>query len=125
MQESAERKRARKALGVRLKDARERCGLTQGQVGKALGIPRNCVTRIETGDRGLDALELVVLSQLFKRSPLQLLDVHVRPQERLPDTDRLLDVTDGLGRADMDSVLTYAQFLRSRPSVDADEDPAR
>jgi transcriptional regulator with XRE-family HTH domain len=43
-------------LGRRLRDAREKYGLSQQQVADALGLPRTAVTNIETGSRSLKAI---------------------------------------------------------------------
>lgn len=57
----------RKALGIRLKEAREYLGFSQEEVANFLGVPRTAVSNVETGLRKIDALELKKLASLYKR----------------------------------------------------------
>ena len=52
-------------LVSQLKDARLSAGLTQRQVANALGWRRNMISYIETGQRRVDILELLVLARLY------------------------------------------------------------
>ena len=52
-------------LVVQLKNARRSAGLTQSQVANALGWRRNMISYIETGQRRIDILELLVLARLY------------------------------------------------------------
>lgn len=45
-------------LGSRLRDARERAGLNQGELGSRVGLDRTAVNKIESGIRKVTALEL-------------------------------------------------------------------
>ena len=47
------------SIGLRIKHARNRKGLTQEALSDLLGISRNQITYLETGDRGI-SLELLV-----------------------------------------------------------------
>ncbi|MGH7508973.1 MAG: helix-turn-helix domain-containing protein [Gemmatimonadales bacterium] len=49
----------------RLKEARRRSGLTQAQAAKALGQPQNFVSKCETGERRIDAIELADFMALY------------------------------------------------------------
>lgn len=51
----------------RLREARERSGLTQTQVAKALGRPQSFVTKCELGERRLDPLDLQAFAKLYRR----------------------------------------------------------
>lgn len=56
------------ALGMRLRSARENCGLTQQAAAEALGLPRPAISQIETGNRSVSTLELSQLAELYHRS---------------------------------------------------------
>lgn len=47
-----------KELGSRLADARKATGLTQADLAREVGLDRTAVTKIESGARGVDSLEL-------------------------------------------------------------------
>src|SRR3990167_4299423 len=52
-------------LGKKLKYIREKNGLTQEAVEKAIGLPQKALTHIENGIRKVSTLELAKLSELF------------------------------------------------------------
>jgi len=56
-------------LGRRLREARERVGLTQEEVARQLGIPRTAVALFEAGKRKVSGLELARLAFLYGRAP--------------------------------------------------------
>ena len=56
-------------LGRRLREARERAGLTQEEVARDLGIPRTAVALLEAGKRKVSGLELLRLAFLCGRAP--------------------------------------------------------
>lgn len=51
----------------RLKQARTDSGLTQVQVADKLGKPQSFVSKIESGERRLDPIELHSLARLYKK----------------------------------------------------------
>lgn len=53
--------------------ARERAGLSQGAVARRLGMHRPSITWIESGERNVLAVELVVFARLYGVSVLWLL----------------------------------------------------
>jgi transcriptional regulator with XRE-family HTH domain len=57
----------RKAMGDRLREAREYLGFSQEEVATYLGVSRSALSLIETGQRKVDALELKKLASLYKR----------------------------------------------------------
>ena len=57
----------RKAMGDRLREAREYLGFSQEEVATYLGVPRSALSLIEAGTRKVDALELKKLAGLYKR----------------------------------------------------------
>ncbi len=56
-------------LGRRLREARERAGLTQEEVARDLEIPRTAVALFEAGKRKISGLELARLAFLYGRTP--------------------------------------------------------
>ena len=55
------RRSDRKLLGRIVRDAREKCGLRQGELAERLATPQSVVSRIELGHRELTVLELRVI----------------------------------------------------------------
>jgi predicted transcriptional regulator len=48
--------------------ARQEAGLTQVEAGKLLKKPQAYVSKIERGERGVDAVELVEFAKVYKKS---------------------------------------------------------
>ena len=61
-------------LARRLRAARKDCHITQAKAARVLGIPRSAVSQMETGQRGVSALELHRLAQLYSRDVGGLLE---------------------------------------------------
>ncbi|MDR3440590.1 ImmA/IrrE family metallo-endopeptidase [Telmatospirillum sp.] len=61
-------------LGLRLRSARERRGLSQQAVAAALNLQRTAVTNIESGNRAVSTLELSRLAELYGCKPATFLD---------------------------------------------------
>jgi transcriptional regulator with XRE-family HTH domain len=57
----------RESIGARLKEAREYLGLSQQEVATALNLPRTAVSNMESGQRGVESLELKALAKLYQR----------------------------------------------------------
>jgi transcriptional regulator with XRE-family HTH domain len=53
-------------LGMRLREARERRGLTQDQAADSIGASPSAIADIESGQRSLSTLELCTLAHLFR-----------------------------------------------------------
>lgn len=53
---------------VRLRKAREESGLTQVQASFKLGKYHSFVTKVETGERRIDPIELTDFAKLYKKS---------------------------------------------------------
>jgi transcriptional regulator with XRE-family HTH domain len=53
------------AMLERLRQARETAGLTQAEVAQALRRPQSFVSKIESGERRLDPIELWHLARLY------------------------------------------------------------
>lgn len=52
-------------IGQRIRNIREKYGLSQEEVEKSLGLSQKAMTRIETGQRDVSSLELAQLSELL------------------------------------------------------------
>lgn len=59
---------AYKAFLVRLVLARAKTGLTQGAVARQLGMPQSRLSRMESGERRVDVIELSEIAALYGRS---------------------------------------------------------
>jgi transcriptional regulator with XRE-family HTH domain len=57
-------------LLARLKEARKEAGMSQEGVAAALGVRQKYVSKIETGERRIDPVELQEFAELYKK-PIQ------------------------------------------------------
>jgi transcriptional regulator with XRE-family HTH domain len=57
-----------------MREAREAAGLTQASVAASLGRPQSYVSKIESGERRIDPVELQALARLYRRPLLSFLD---------------------------------------------------
>lgn len=62
---------------VRLRAAREGAGLTQVEVARRLRVPQSYVSKSESGERRVDAVELADFARLY-RKPLSFFVGHPR-----------------------------------------------
>lgn len=63
-------------VGLALQRARLSCGITQAELGQALGVKRVTVSRWERGERSLDITTLLTIARLL----------HIHPADLLPGT---------------------------------------
>jgi Zn-dependent peptidase ImmA (M78 family)/DNA-binding XRE family transcriptional regulator len=100
-----------KMLGVRLREARERAGLSQGELGALVNLDRTAVNKIESGVRKVTALELseiaaalsVRMSSFFAE-PIPALVSH-RSSQGLDTADSKIDLL-------LASIATDVEFLQ-------------
>lgn len=100
-----------KMLGVRLREARERAGLSQGELGALVNLDRTAVNKIESGVRKVTALELseiaaalsVRMSSFFAE-PIPALVSH-RSSQGLDTADSKIDML-------LASIATDVEFLQ-------------
>lgn len=108
----AEEERA--ALGARLSRVRRYLGLSQLEVAGHLKIPRSALSHIENGRRGLDALELKRLADLY-RYPASYFTGEPKPTEDLGEAlEPLLQTAADLSRHDREELRRFAEYLRAR-----------
>lgn len=55
-------------LTQRLRDARLDAGLTQIEAGEKLKKPQSYISKVERGERGVDAVELAEFAKVYKKS---------------------------------------------------------
>lgn len=110
-----------RALGERLREAREYVGLSQEVVASALQIPRPSVSAMESGKRKVSMIELRHLARIYKRPYAYFLG---EEDESWLEADAaskaLFRATRGLSDSDREQVVRFAEFLRNagpaRPS---------
>lgn len=89
-------------LAHRLRRARERAGLTQVEVARALGRPQSFVSKAETAERRLDVFELVEFLDLYRVPVGRALSSRLTAEERALKADldgrRLALASRGRGR---------------------------
>jgi ribosome-binding protein aMBF1 (putative translation factor) len=62
-----------KELGLKIRSAREDAGLDQWQLAEVLYLHHSCISKIESGDRKVEWLELVAIAQLLKKDVREFL----------------------------------------------------
>jgi len=56
-----------KIIIQKLKKARQSAGLKQNEVAKKLGKPQSYISKIESGERRIDVVELKQLAKIYKK----------------------------------------------------------
>lgn len=80
-----------RALGKRIREAREGVGVKQDQLAQAVGLSRTSITNIERGRQGVQAYLLVRIADVLGKPPAELLPRLSRPPESIPDAVQHLD----------------------------------
>ena len=104
----------RKALGERLREAREYLGFSQDQVATFLGIPRSALSLMETGQRKVDALELKKLAGLYKRPVGYFTGDETEEVSFSTDVKHLARKVSELSPDDREELGRFADFLRAK-----------
>jgi transcriptional regulator with XRE-family HTH domain len=95
--------------------AREYMGLNQDEAAKHLSIPRSAVTRIETGRRKVDALELARMAKLYRRPESWFTDEDGADESAFPpDVAHVARAAASLSAQDRQQLAQFADFLGSR-----------
>ncbi|MGH7206326.1 MAG: helix-turn-helix domain-containing protein [Nitrospiraceae bacterium] len=104
----------RQQLGDRLRKTREYLGLSQEEVAKRIGIPRSALSNIESGQRGIDALELRKIAELYKL-PLAHFTGETSAKAGLPDdVAHLARKVASLSKSDRAELERFAEYLSAR-----------
>ncbi len=117
--ETTQRPNERINVGVRLKEAREYLGLSQQEVATALNLPRTAVSMMESGQRGVDSLELKALSKLYQR-PMAFFtgeEEEVLGADVGADVALLAKQVAKLSDQDRSELLRFSEFLMQRSQV--------
>jgi transcriptional regulator with XRE-family HTH domain len=104
----------RKALGERLREAREYLGFSQDQVATFLGVSRSALSLMETGQRKVDALELKKLAGLYKRPVGFFTGEEIEDVSFGTDVKHLARQVAELSADDREELGRFADFLRAR-----------
>ena len=104
----------RKALGERLRQAREYLGFSQDQVAAFLGVPRSALSLMETGQRKVEALELKKLAGLYKRSVGYFTGEDEQDAAFGADVQHLARKVSELSPDDRAELSRFADFLRAK-----------
>lgn len=104
----------RKAMGERLREAREYLGFSQDEVSKFLGVARSALSNIETGQRRVDALELKRLSGLYKRPGSYFTGEDQQDQSIGAEIAHLARKASELAPEDLSELGRFADFLRAK-----------
>lgn len=103
----------RRAIGVRLREAREYLDLSQSEVAGMVGISRSAISLVESGQRKIDAIELSLLAELYGQSERYFL----HGEQGEPDqsyVQHLARAVSSLSQEDRDEVLRFAEFRAAR-----------
>lgn len=106
----------RASIGMRLRQARELAGLSQGQVAKLMGLHRPAISEIEAGRRKVSVEELKQMSELYDVSMVWLGEGSDNEDE---DSARVLLAARELAKlkpSDLDSLLSLLTILRKSGS---------
>lgn len=76
-------------LARRIALARERRGLSQAQLAEGLGLSQSAISRIESGERSVDSIELAAIAERLGVSVLELLEDRPVPEELLAFAGRV------------------------------------
>ena len=104
----------RRAMGERLRQAREYLGFSQEEVAKYLNISRSALSNIETGQRKVDALELKKLASLYKRPVTQFTGEDAEDQVVGEEVAHLARKASELSSEDRAELGRFADFLRAK-----------
>ena len=108
----------RRRLGEKLRGAREYLGLSQDEVARHLGIPRTALSNLESGQRGVDALELKRLADLYRQPVSHFTGSDDDETAALPsDVAHLARAAAALSIKDRQELERFAEYLRARSST--------
>ena len=112
-------------IGARLREARDYLGLSQQEVATALSLPRTAVSMMESGQRGVDSLELKALAKLYQR-PITFFtgEEEVLGSDVGADVALLAKQVAKLSDQDRSELLRFSEFLMLRSRRGSGDDDA-
>ena len=100
-----------RALGERLRTAREYLGFSQQEVADLLDISRPAISQMETGRRKVSTLELRRFARIYRRPYEWLVGEEVADSQDDNLTAALYRTARELSDRDREQVLRFAEFL--------------
>lgn len=113
---------ARLDIAARLKEAREYLGLSQQEVATSLNVPRSAVSMIESGQRGVESLELRALAKLYQRPIGYFTGEDAEPLSS--EVAMLAKQVAKLTEQDRNELLRFTEFLVQRSQAGSRSDDA-
>lgn len=104
----------RKILGARLREAREYLGYSQDQVATYLDVSRSALSNMESGRRKVEALELMKLAGLYKRTVGHFTGESAVASDPDPAIAFLARKASELSVDDRHELERFADFLKAR-----------
>lgn len=80
-----------RALGKRIREARDGAGVKQDQLAQAVGLSRTSITNIERGRQGVQAYLLARIADVLAKPPAELLPRLALEPEVVPEKMRSLE----------------------------------
>jgi transcriptional regulator with XRE-family HTH domain len=108
----------RQLLGERLREARKYIGLKQEDVAAYLKIPRTALGDIESGQRRVEAMELMRLATLYKQPVSYFTGEDAAAAALPPSVAFLARQTAELSDQDREEVSRFVEYLRARSQAD-------
>jgi Zn-dependent peptidase ImmA (M78 family)/DNA-binding XRE family transcriptional regulator len=106
-------------LGERIGRARERAGLSQGALAELVGLTQSAVSRIESGERSVESLELARLAKELQVSVLDLLEERPLMEELLVAARAEATESAGLDRA----LSRVVDLIRLEQLIEGEDEP--
>ncbi|GAB4243801.1 MAG: XRE family transcriptional regulator [Thermoleophilia bacterium] len=97
-------------MGDRVRLAREAAKMSQAELAEAIGLNRTAMTRIESGERALSALEMSLIAQRLGRSLDYFLEAKAPVENVLLRADNVTDEDRSILEEFLDFCRSYAQI---------------
>lgn len=104
----------RRRLGERLREARKYLGLKQEDVAAYLSIPRTALVDIESGQRRVEAIELMRLAKLYKQPGSYFTGEDAAAAALPPSVAHLARQAAELSDQDREELSRFVEYLRAR-----------